>query len=57
MILGDFCLKEAPHAEVTLIAIVRIFIWVVTMAAPFYNQTTYFTTSLSFAFTPRERSE
>ena len=25
-----------------LIAIVRIFIWVVTMAAPFYNQSTLF---------------
>jgi len=42
MILGDSCLKETPHAEVTLIAIVRIFIWVVTMAAPFYDQSTLF---------------
>ena len=38
MILGDSCLKDTPHAEVTLIAIVRIFIWVVRMAALFYNQ-------------------
>ena len=40
MIVGDFCLKETPHAEVGfLTAIVRVFICVGIMAASFYNQT------------------
>ena len=42
MIVGNFCFKETPYSEVGfLIAIVRIFICLGTVAAVFYNQTKF----------------
>ena len=41
MIVGDFCLKETSHLELVLIAIVRIFICVATMATAFTTKLLY----------------
>ena len=61
MIVADFLFKRNTTSRSWfLIAIVRIFLCVGTMAAAFYNQATSFykqTNSLSFAFISRKRSE
>ena len=61
MIVGDFCLKKNTTFQ-SWLPFVRIFIYAVTMAAAFYNQSTLYynrgqTSSLSFAFIPLVRSE